>query len=136
MDRLSLGLNPSSHALRAWTMSAAAPAALTASAKAPRASCGSCSSTPIRHLTVTGTSTAAAIAATHSATSSGSRIRQAPKRPFLTRSDGQPRGVRAAELERDRMLVALEADEALARSEHDRVRRYHLGIEPRPAREH
>ena len=31
-----------------------------------------------------------AIAATHSATSSGSRIRQAPKRPLCTRSDGQP----------------------------------------------
>jgi len=32
----------------------------------------------------------AAMAAMHSATSSGSRIRQAPKRPDCTRSDGQP----------------------------------------------
>ena len=34
--------------------------------------------------------TAAAIAATHSATTAGSRIRQAPKRPLCTRSEGQP----------------------------------------------
>ena len=33
---------------------------------------------------------AADIAATQSATSSGSRIRQAPKRPSCTRSEGQP----------------------------------------------
>jgi endonuclease/exonuclease/phosphatase (EEP) superfamily protein YafD len=34
--------------------------------------------------------TASRIAATHSATSAGSRMRQAPKRPDCTRSDGQP----------------------------------------------
>ena len=45
---------------------------------------------PMRHLTVTGTATRARIAATQRATSSGSAIRQAPKRPSCTRSDGQP----------------------------------------------
>ena len=40
--------------------------------------------------TVTGTRTARFIAATPSATNCGSAIRQAPKRPSLTRSDGQP----------------------------------------------
>ena len=45
---------------------------------------------PIRVLTVTGTGAAARIARTHVATRSGSAIRQAPKRAFCTRSDGQP----------------------------------------------
>ena len=45
---------------------------------------------PMRHLTVTGIATAAFIAATQSPTSAGSAIRQAPKRPSCTRSDGQP----------------------------------------------
>ena len=44
----------------------------------------------MRHFTVTGTETAARMAATHSAISAGSRMRQAPKRPDCTRSDGQP----------------------------------------------
>src|SRR2546427_130477 len=45
---------------------------------------------PMRHLTVTGTATTAFMAATHSPTSAGSAIKQAPKRPLRTRSDGQP----------------------------------------------
>ena len=45
---------------------------------------------PIRILTVTGTVTAARIAATHSATRAGIAIRQAPKAPACTRSLGQP----------------------------------------------
>ena len=45
---------------------------------------------PMRIFTVTGTLTAARMAATHSATSSGSSIRQAPKEPLATRSLGQP----------------------------------------------
>ena len=45
---------------------------------------------PMRHFTVTGIATAAFIAATQSPTSAGSAIRQAPKRPSCTRSDGQP----------------------------------------------
>ena len=48
---------------------------------------------------------------------------------------GEPRRVGAAELERNRMLGSVEADQTLARPEHDRVRRHHLGVEPRPARE-
>ena len=44
-----------------------------------------------RHLTVTGTLPAPSCAAAHNAaTSAGSRIRQAPKRPDCTRSDGHP----------------------------------------------
>ena len=45
---------------------------------------------PIRVLTVTGTPTAWRIARTQAATSSGSAIRQAPKRALWTRSEGQP----------------------------------------------
>ena len=45
---------------------------------------------PMRHFTVTGIFTTARIASTHSATSSGSAIRHAPKRPLCTRSLGQP----------------------------------------------
>ena len=66
------------------------PAPATVSTKRCRNSLSSLSSTPIRHFTVTGTPTAARIAATHSATRTGSAIRQAPKLPRCTRSDGQP----------------------------------------------
>ena len=45
---------------------------------------------PVRDLTVTGIEQAACMDLTHAATSSGSRIRQAPKVPFCTRSDGHP----------------------------------------------
>ncbi len=69
---------------------ASVPAAMTASASASRAASGSCSSTPRRHLTVTGTLTAAFMAATSSPTNWGSRMRQAPKVPDWTRSEGQP----------------------------------------------
>jgi hypothetical protein len=44
----------------------------------------------MRHFTVTGTPTAARMAATQSPTRFGSRIRQAPKAPDCTRSLGQP----------------------------------------------
>ena len=68
---------------------AAAPAALAASAKAASASRGSCSSTPIRHLTLTGMPTAAAIAATQwrpaAVRASGSR-RTGPYAPGRTGS--------------------------------------------------
>jgi len=61
-----------------------------ASAKRSRLSPVSWSSMPMRHLTVTGTSVASRMARTHAATSAGSAIRQAPKRPDCTRSEGQP----------------------------------------------
>jgi hypothetical protein len=48
---------------------------------------------------------------------------------------GEPRGIRAAELQRNRTLLGREADQAFARPEHDRVGRHHLGIKPGPARE-
>jgi hypothetical protein len=67
-----------------------APAATTPRASTSSATSGSWSSMPIRHLTVTGILTARFMAATPSATSAGSAIRQAPKRPSFTRSDGQP----------------------------------------------
>ena len=44
----------------------------------------------MRIFTVTGMRTAARIAATHSATSAGSCMRQAPNAPLATRSLGQP----------------------------------------------
>ncbi len=44
----------------------------------------------MRIFTVTGMRTAAFMAATHSPTSIGSRIRQAPNAPLATRSLGQP----------------------------------------------
>ena len=66
------------------------PAAATVETKRSRSASLSWSSMPMRHLTVTGTDTRACIAATQRATSSGSAIRQAPKRPSCTRSDGQP----------------------------------------------
>src|SRR3984957_16343318 len=77
-------------ALRAWTISASARACSILCAKISSAASGSCSSMPMRHFTVTGIDTAAFIAATQSPTSAGSAIRQAPKRPSCTRSDGQP----------------------------------------------
>ena len=59
--------------------------------KRARNAYSSLSSTPIRHFTVTGTGTAAAIiAAAQSATSPGDFISAAPKQPDCTRSDGQP----------------------------------------------
>ena len=66
------------------------PAFAQRSTSSNRLSSGSCSSTPMRHFTVAGTLTASRIAAMQSATSSGSRIRHAPKRPLCTRSEGQP----------------------------------------------
>ena len=156
IDRLSLGLKPSSQALRACTISAAAPAAFTISASANSEARGSCSSTPMRHLTVTGTSTAAAIAATHSATSVGLAHEAGAEAAALhpvgraaaieidlvvaelgadARRLREPSRLRPAELQRHGMLARVEADQPLARAEHDRVRRHHLGIEPRAARE-
>ena len=44
----------------------------------------------MRCLTVTGIETAARMAATPSATTSGRAMRHAPKLPFCTRSEGQP----------------------------------------------
>ncbi len=90
-DEINLNVGcPSSQALRACTINASTPAAFTAAAKASSAASGSWSSMPRRHLTVTGTATPAFMAATHSATSRGAAIRQAPKRPRSTRLDGQP----------------------------------------------
>ena len=48
---------------------------------------------------------------------------------------GEPRRVGAAELQRDRMLDSVEADQPLARPEHDRVGGQHFGVEPSAARQ-
>ncbi len=90
MSRFSFGDRPVSQAFRACTINASLPAATTARAMASSETSGSWSSMPIRHFTVTGIFTARFIAATQAATRSGSAIRQAPKRPSFTRSDGQP----------------------------------------------
>jgi hypothetical protein len=69
MSRFSFGDNPLSQALRACTISASAPAAITPRASTSSASSGSWSSMPMRHFTVTGIFTARFIAATPSTTS-------------------------------------------------------------------
>src|SRR3984957_16638266 len=108
---------------------------------------------PMRHLTVTGIATSAFMAATPSPTSAGSAIRQAPKRPSCTRSDGQPtlrlissnpasaqmraqaaagrepRRVRPAELDRQRMLLGVVAQEARPVAMQYRRGGDHLGVE-------
>ena len=125
-------------------------------ANASSASSGSCSSMPMRHLTVTGIVTAAFMAATQSPTSAGSAIRQAPKRPSCTRSDGQPalrlisskprsapiaraRGQRArvgaAELQRHRMLGRIETQQPCPIAVQHRAGRQHFGVKQRPARQ-
>ena len=48
---------------------------------------------------------------------------------------GEPLRLGAAELQRDRMFGRVEAEQPLARAEHDRVGGDHLGIEPRPTRQ-
>ena len=116
---------------------------------------GPASSTPIRHFTVTGTGPAAAIiAAAQSATSAGVRISAAPKQPDCTRSDGQPTlrlissnpisrptaaaaasasGSDAAELQRQRPLHRVEAEQPLPVAAQHRAGRHHLGVEQRSA---
>ena len=127
----ALAARPCAHARRP----AAPPPPATAARKAGRTASGSWSSTPMRHLTVTGTGPAASIiAAAQSATSSGVRISAAPKQPDCTRSDGQPtlrlisskprsradrggggelRGLRPAELQRQRLLLRAEGQQPL-----------------------
>ena len=111
---------------------------------------------PMRHFTVTGIDTAAFMAATQSPTSAGSAIRQAPKRPSCTRSDGQPTlrlisskpklgadarasGKRArlgaAKLQRHRMLGRIEPQQPRAVAVQHRAGGQHLGIEQRAARQ-
>src|SRR3569832_991793 len=77
---------------------------------------------PIRHLTVTGLSVTSRMARTHSATSSGSAMRHAPKRPDCTRSDGQP-------------TLRLISSQAIAGTVHDRGAGHHLGEQQRTARQ-
>jgi hypothetical protein len=107
----------------------------------------------MRHLTVTGTPTAAFIAATHSPTSTGSAIRQAPKRPSCTRSEGtadievdlviaeilaDPRRgsercrISAAKLQRDRMLARRKAKQPRAIAMQHCAGGEHLGVQQRP----
>ena len=90
ISRFSFGLRPLSQALRAWTMKVSQPASRYLLDEGLQELVESCSSMPIRVFTVTGMSTTSRIALTQSATSAGSPMRQAPKRPFCTRSEGQP----------------------------------------------
>ena len=66
------------------------PASETAATKRRTKSKSSIESMPSRCLTVMGNPTASRIALTQPATSSGSAMRQTPKAPFRTRSEGQP----------------------------------------------
>ena len=82
----------------------------------------------------------------HSATSDGSFIRQAPKRPACTRSDvqvdlvitpvgtdarggGERLRLAATQLQRHRMLAGVEAQQPLAVAVQHRLRVHHLGVE-------
>jgi len=76
--------------LAACTISRSTPAATTASASASSASFGILIVDADAALDRHRIATAAFMAATPSPTSRGSAIRHAPKRPFWTRSDGQP----------------------------------------------
>ena len=88
--RLSFGLSPWVQALRACTMKRSQPDSATTSTKRSMSSYRSSSSTPIRCFTVTGMVVTARIAATASATRSGSRMSTTPKAPVCTRALGQP----------------------------------------------
>ena len=156
MSRFSLGDRPSSQALRACTQSASAPAANTASASASSAISGSCSSTPIRHFTVTGIATACFIAATHSPTSVRRAHQAGAERARLhavgraadievdlavaerladARRLGELVRIGAAELQRDRLLERIEAEQPLALPVDHRVGDHHLGVEQRAPRQ-
>src|SRR3712207_5537547 len=114
-------------------MKVSTPTRVQSSTSWKRLSSGAWSSTPMRHLTVAGMETASPMAAMHSATSSGSRIRQAPKRGLHpvrrtadvevdlvvaevlpdARGGGEIGGVGAAELQRHRVLGGIEPEQPL-----------------------
>ena len=53
----------------------------------------------------------------------------------MPRGLGEPRRIRAAELQGDGMLERVKADQFFARSEYNGVGGHHFGVEPRAARE-
>ena len=156
MSRFSLGESPSSQALRACTQSASAPAAKTSAASVSSAISGSCSSTPMRHFTVTGIFDRAL----HGSDAVGDQRRR-PHQAGAERAGlhavgraadievdlviaerladprrlGEFARIRAAELQRDRVLFRIETKQPVARAVYDRVGNDHLGIEQRTARQ-
>ena len=107
---------------------------------------------PMRHLTVTGTVQLSPIAATRSATSSGSRHQAGAEPPRLhavrraadieidlvvaelgadARGLGELRRIAAANLQGDGMLIHVELEQPLPVAAQHRVRRHHLGVEQR-----
>ena len=157
MSRFSRGDRPLSQALRACTISASTPAASTVAANASSASSGSCSSMPMRHFTVTGIATARlhrrdAIAdqrrLRHQAGAEAALLHavrraadieidlvdsRSPRRCARTRASAAR--IAAAELQRDRMLGRIEAEQPRAVAVQHRAGGHHLGIEQRAARQ-
>ena len=110
----------------------------------------------MRHLTVTGTRTRARMAATQRATSVGLGHQAGAEAALLhavrgaadvevdlvvaeALADrgglGEPGRIGAAELQGDRMLLGAERQQPLAVAMQDRLRRHHLGVEPRAPRQ-
>ena len=157
MVRLSFGLRPSSQALRAWTITAAAPAALTADDKREQR---------LARLLLVDADAAfdgdrqLGNRLHHRRDAFGDQRRLAHQAGAETavlhavggaaaievdlviaeigadaRGLGEPRRIGAAELQGDRRLASVEAKQPLARPEHHRIRRHHLCVEPRAARQ-
>ncbi len=142
---------------RARRTGASAAAAWPPAAKAGSTGSGSCSSTPMRHLTVTGTRTAAVdgghalgdqLRLGHQAGAEAAVLHPVGRTadievdlvdsrspPRSRRPGAQRRRIGAAELQRHRMLGRVEAQQLLAVAMDHRPGGDHLGIEQRPARQ-
>ena len=120
------------------------------------ASSGSCSSTPMRHFTVTGTrdrrlhrrdAVADQLRLAHQAGAERARLHAVGRAADIevdlviaeVRADprrlGELRRIGAAELQRHRMLDRIEAEQPLAVAVDHRIGRHHLGVEQRAARQ-
>ena len=154
--RLSLGLRPSSQALRAWTTTPAAPAAcdrfdqreqrlarlLLVDADAAFDGDGNVGRRRHRrhafgHQRRLAHQAGAEAAVLHPIGRAAAIEVDLVVAEFGAdaRGLGEPLRLRAAELQGERMLARVKADQPLARAEHDRVRRHHLAVEPRATRQ-
>ena len=143
--------------MRACTINVSTPALAHAATSARSDACGSWSSTPMRHLTVTGMRTACA----HRADAIGDQLRLAHQagaeaaRLHAVRGTadieidfviaeffadlrrlGQTSGLGPAQLQRHGMFACVEAQQPRAVAADHRLRRHHLGIETRFVAQH
>ncbi len=157
MSRFSFGDRPSSQALRACTQRASAPAAKTLPESSSSATSGSWSSTPIRHLTVTGIFANDSLHRRHTFGDKVRRLHQAgaeraglhavgraadvqidlviAERLADARGLGKLGRIGAAKLQRHRMLGGVETKQPLAGAMDDGIGHYHLGVKQRTPRE-